>query len=291
MRRALSFPVSALLGVSLALAPLSAQTFRGAPRPPRSAISFALTPAAGCAYDTATCNYFSAMSVQPDSTRKSLLYTLVTCFESHGLFSVWDHYIIAAMHDSQAGLVDMITGTVGANNPSSLMVFTTDRGYKGNGTTARLLSNATLASSTHFGTVTGGLDIWFNIAPSAANMGLVGAASNTNTEIGWTSATSISGRINGTVGIGTTNPGSHHNLTVFRIDTSNVWVSLDGATPTSAASTNDSTSLTGFVAAGYSRGGYGDEQISAWGWGAPTSTNVTDTHACVSTYLTAIGAQ
>jgi len=64
----------ALIGLAFA-APAYSQAFRGAPLPQRGGISVVLSPG----YDMNTLAYFTAMTVQPDRARTSLLATLVKC--------------------------------------------------------------------------------------------------------------------------------------------------------------------------------------------------------------------
>jgi len=279
--------VAALVGL-LGSTALDAQAFRGAPRPHRSGISFALGPAASCGYDVATCNYFAAMTVQPDATRKGLLSTLVTCVEGAGLFTKLDALTIRAMHDSQAGLVNMISPS--SNSTNSGMTFTVDRGYAGNGTNARILYTALVSSAAHYAAAGATMGVWYNANPSGAT-GLVGVASNTNSSIVWASGTSIAVRINGTTAVSPTTTGGHHYAGV-RTDASTIRTFQNGSFLTSGTSADDSTSLTSQFAVGFGRGTYTSGQIAAdYYGGILTDTDESNLHSCLNTYLSAIGAQ
>lgn len=89
---------------------------------------------AGPVYRTESVTYFTAMSVQPDTTLKADLNTLVNGLIVDTVWAELDWLNIPAIHDEQAARVN-------AKNPSQVAsvgvapTFTANRGYTGNGTT------------------------------------------------------------------------------------------------------------------------------------------------------------
>lgn len=94
--------------------------------------------AAGPSYDAASTTYFAAMSVQPDSTRKGLIDTLITGLKSDGVWAKLDLLYLIAAHDAQAARLNAITPASYALTATNSPTFTTDLGYAGNGTTSYL---------------------------------------------------------------------------------------------------------------------------------------------------------
>jgi hypothetical protein len=90
-------------------------------------------------FDGAAVKAFAAMTVQPSNARKILYNNIIVALKSpiaggnaDGLFAHLDELIIIAAHDSQAGQVDLISGTqklVLVGGPS----FTVDQGYSSDG--------------------------------------------------------------------------------------------------------------------------------------------------------------
>jgi len=96
-----------------------------------------------------TTALLAAMTVQPDSTRKALINTLIAGLKADGVWSKMGAFNVLAAHDAQAA-------RVGWKNPAKILTasgtitFTTDRGYAGNGTNGYLEHPDNLAAISGF---------------------------------------------------------------------------------------------------------------------------------------------
>ncbi len=82
----------------------------------------------------------AAMTVTPDSTRQSLINTTIVDLKAAGIWSKIDRLHIYAAHDEVNSLRDWKVPTRGSIRISS-PVFTTDRGFAGNGISSRIDTN------------------------------------------------------------------------------------------------------------------------------------------------------
>lgn len=82
---------------------------------------------------------FAAMTTPPTTARKILIDNLVISLKASGAWTVLDCLWVLAAADSQAALLDWKTPSTNALVATDSPTFTADRGYAGNGSTARLV--------------------------------------------------------------------------------------------------------------------------------------------------------
>jgi hypothetical protein len=100
----------------------------------------------GSSYDPAATALFARMTVQPDNTRKSLINSLITTLKANGIWANFDALYVMAAHDAQAARLNWVQdlyNLTAVNSP----VFTIDRGYAGDGSTAMLVTGITPAAA------------------------------------------------------------------------------------------------------------------------------------------------
>lgn len=88
---------------------------------------------AGVGYEAEALTLFAAMSVQPDSTRKALINTLIKALKDASIWSSLDLLYMTAAHDSQAALLNWKNPATFVLSPVASPTFTIDRGYDFNG--------------------------------------------------------------------------------------------------------------------------------------------------------------
>lgn len=89
---------------------------------------------------------FARMSVQPSSSRKALINTLIENLKTAGIWSKLDILTIFAAHSEADGLINWVNSSfpwVAVSSP----VFTTDRGFKGDGVAAYMTNVYNLSTS------------------------------------------------------------------------------------------------------------------------------------------------
>lgn len=133
----------------------------------------------GDAYAAESLTYFAAMSVQPDSTRKGQLNTLIAALKTAGVWTKLDALYIMAAHDAQAARVNAIDPASVAT-VSGAQVFTADRGYAGDGTASYINTgfNPTTAVSPKYTRDDAHMGLWTNTAvtSSGGDMGITAYA-------------------------------------------------------------------------------------------------------------------
>ena len=117
--------------------------------------------ASSVTYETEATDYFAAMSVAPDATRKGHLNTLIASLKSAGVWSKLDVLMIIAAHDAQAARINAKTPSLVATAVNS-PTFTTDRGYVGDGATSYLNTqfNPTTATTPQYALNSAHMGIW-----------------------------------------------------------------------------------------------------------------------------------
>jgi hypothetical protein len=94
-------------------------------------------------YTSEAQTLFTAMTSAPDAPRKGHTNALIKGLKTDGIWSLLDILYVTAAHDAQAAGLNWKTpasfSLIAVNSPT----FTADRGYAGNGTTARLRTQFT----------------------------------------------------------------------------------------------------------------------------------------------------
>lgn len=85
------------------------------------------------AYETESTALFARMSVQPDSTRKSLINSLITSLKSASLWTKLDALYVLSAHDRQAGLLNWVSSSYTLTEPGGSLTYTADDSFAGDG--------------------------------------------------------------------------------------------------------------------------------------------------------------
>ena len=120
-------------------------------------------------YDADSLAYFSAMSVQPDSTRKGLIDALIRGLKADGVWAKLDCLWLIAAHDAQAGRVNAKAPSTYALTAVNGPTFVTDRGYSCDGTNDHLLSEYDYASGGAFQQNNAHVAAYLNASSGAAS--------------------------------------------------------------------------------------------------------------------------
>ncbi len=255
----------------------------------------ALMPGAGASYDADAVAYFSAMSAQPDTTRKGLINTLITDLKSAGVWSKLDWLCLFASHDLQSGLLNAVSPAktaIAVNSPS----FTADRGLSGDGVTAYINYNesvtggdrkATLNDVEAFaycnlqGASSGATGYHFSQATSSFRLVIAAHASGNDTFRAHDNAS-------GTARASTDRKGFR---AAARADSANRRAYYNGSLTASLATAVTGTTALAAQALRSGIASYSDDRLACGGWGQNlTDAENTAFHAALHTYLTAIGA-
>lgn len=167
-------------------------------------------------YEPEAIALFARMSVQPGTARKNLISSRITAGKAYSFWNKLDALWIHAAHDAQAARLNWLGNVYNCstvNNP----VFTTDRGYLGDGSTSYLDTgfNPTTASSPKF----------------TQNSGTLGIRCNTNNA----ASGSLAGFYDGTKGT-TINPYDGSTFSA-RLNQASATYSAAGAVTTSVGMT------------------------------------------------------
>jgi hypothetical protein len=89
-------------------------------------------------FDAAASALFSAMTVQPTTTRKGLINDCITSLKSNGIWDTLDLLYMCAAHDQQASTLNWKNPGTNTLTATGSPVFTTDQGWTGAVTTTKL---------------------------------------------------------------------------------------------------------------------------------------------------------
>jgi hypothetical protein len=231
--------------------------------------------------------YVTAMSTEPDDTRKALIDDLFVSLAADGILAKLDLLYIPAMGTDQAARLNAITPASYALTGTA--TFTTDRGLTGNGT--NIVSTGLNAdAATYFLQTDASMFAWVNSAGSTgAVLGIVGS---TNIRINPRDAGGLL-----TVSVNETT--TFQPATASRAGFSSVTrtgstrtVHKDGTQiGTSGTVTSAARPATPLVCLGGNTG-YATDRLAAFGFGGYlTNTEIGDLYDALNTFLTAIGAQ
>ena len=119
-------------------------------------------------YDPAADLIFQTMTTTPTEARKSLINATVISLKAAGVWDALDTLWVLAAADAQAARLNWITP--GVNNASSANspTFTADRGYAGDGSTARL-TGPVMTTLIKFTQNSGHIGAWVNTDMEEAN--------------------------------------------------------------------------------------------------------------------------
>jgi len=116
---------------------------------------------------TETTTLLAAMTVQPNAARKNLIDDCVIALKSAGVWTKLDFLYVHAAHDKQAGFVNWKTPSNVATEIPTLN-FTTDRGFKSNGTSAYINTGLVESALTNFKQNDAHLAVWNLVTPAGS---------------------------------------------------------------------------------------------------------------------------
>lgn len=249
----------------------------------------------GVSYDTDAQAYFTAMSTQPNSTRKGLINTLILDLKSAGVWSKLDWLCLFASHDSQSGLLN-------AKNPSKTFsavnspTFTADRGFTGDASTSYLQSGENYnAAGSAFSLNDMHAGAYINAEGAASGVRPLLGQSGSGTRVAISSqkgsTTGGTTRIADNVSSSYTQPDSTRkgHRVITRRDSSNKHIFINGSNKQSFAVASTGTGTAMWVL--LSTTTYTDDQVAAFHSGIQLSdSEIAALHTALHTYMTAIGA-
>lgn len=114
------------------------------------------------------------MTVQPNAARIQLYDNLIGGLQDDGIWARLDWLSLFAAHDAQAALVNLKTPAQVATVVGAALVFTADRGYKGDGVTSYLDSGILDTAAGNNTQDSSHLGVWVNVAEAAVTGGAIG---------------------------------------------------------------------------------------------------------------------
>lgn len=235
--------------------------------------------------------YLNAMTVQPSPTQATRIRTLISDLMDAGVWSELDALYLHAVHDQQAGRINLVNPTAMALTASGSPTFTAYEGFTGNGTSAYLDAGIGLASLAHYDLNDATMFVW-SLTDSAVNSRFeIGTASGTTSRIACRAA-------DGSMFV-STNSGTNSTVAVAdslglhawsRTSSSTVALYKGGSSVATGSPTSSSISA-GNLTLLRSNTLYTNRQIAAAGVGAALdATQHAALNTALNTYLTAVGA-
>lgn len=260
---------------------------------PSGSIGFAPTVTAQASgYDGDASALFSAMTVQPDATRKARINDLVVGLKADGVWTKLDWLVLLAASTAQQALLNWRMPSKvlqSVNSPT----FTVDRGFMGDGATSYLsLGEAFNASGNLYALNSASLGVWCNLqgAKTGARP-LIGSTQSTRSYIGPANTGAGGARINDST---TLNLGAAETLLGGRVF-SRTGAGARAYYRDGVLSLSDTAAATA-IATGpafilHNGTDYADDRVPAAFSGAGlTAAEVQSIHSRINTFLTAIGA-
>lgn len=246
-----------------------------------------LTGGEAATFDPAATSLFSRMSVQPDSTRKTLINNTIVQLKAKGIWDRADFIHFHAAHDSQAGLLCW-------NNPAynaaivNGATFVTDRGVVGNGVDGHLTTGAVWNALTNFKQDEAAIAVWETLSVTEDTYSM-GAGSNNLRLSGRLLSGQSAFRLNSASVSGQTAADSKGLTAVSRVDSANVTRYKNGV----GVSSTQASAVLAANAIYYLRSTavYSNRRVGFGYLGASLSAQQhADLYTIVNDYMTAIGA-
>jgi hypothetical protein len=236
---------------------------------------------------------FTAMSSEPDATRKGVINTCIAALKTAGVWTKCDRIYVFAAHDAQAARLDWKTPGTDTLTVSGAPVFTTDQGYQGDAVSGYLYGATNFSAFTQFTQNSAHISVW-NRSDVTSTKSLFGTL---------TLATTVANPKTGVPGfIYRVNQNSGTEHTGLAGYTGHMLAVRTGASATTAYR-NGSSVGTGSVASvapsadplGVFRAANtqfnGEQQAALISIGAAlNATEASDFYTAVQTYMTAVGA-
>lgn len=248
----------------------------------------------GSPYSVEAKTLFAAMTTPPLAARKRQIDTLIRALKAAGVWTLLDVLYVLAAADSQAARLNWKNpGTFDAVAVSS-PVFAADRGYTGDGSTARLRTQYT-PSVNGVQTTQNSASLWVwsltNAAldPQEAGNSTVGSV---NTRLATLTSTNVAtSRLNSSATVGVSNASSLGLIgtslassTVQKFWRNGVQIGTDQATTTTGLANGEQWIC------GSNSSTFSTKQIAAAAWGAALTGKEAALYAALLTYHQAVGA-
>lgn len=246
--------------------------------------------------ETETTALLARMTVQPTSTRKGQINTLIKTLKDGGIWAKLELFYIMASHDAQAARLNWIS-TTGNASVVVTPAFVTDRGYTGDQATVSYLDTGVVPSTglTKFSQNSAHMFIWSRTDILVGGVNTFEFGNAPTMYVGRTNAgsgivcrpSSTSGVVDGTTGF--------QGLTGWtRVDAANVKVYnngvLKGGTRANASAAM-TTNVLKICANSTTAGAVGGNQLAAAMLGSTlTDSEVAALYSALNTYMTAVGA-
>jgi hypothetical protein len=245
--------------------------------------------AAQVAFEAETTALLVRMSVAPDSTRRGQINTLIASLKTAGVWAKLDALYVMAAHDAQAARQNWKQNAfnlTGVNSPT----FTTDRGYRGDGSTSYLDSafNPTTAGglfvqdNAHLGlwALTSDTSSIFDIGNTNARMTLRTSGGAMVTRLN--DATNTSGTVPDSAGYSLLSRSLSASYSRYKNGSA-----ITDAVVASTGMTNAAMTVCGVASAAQ----FSARQQAVAHWGASlTAAEASALQTALQTYLTAVGA-
>jgi hypothetical protein len=241
----------------------------------------------------------AAMSSTPDATRIGHINTLILALKNAGIWSKLDVLWITAAHDAQAARLNWKTPASFALTAVNTPTFTTDRGYKGNGSSSYLNTGWNANTNGVNYTQNSASAVFWNRTARAANdkalFGVYDGGAEINTYPRYV-GDEFYGRVNDNVGALSSSANSDGLFHTDRQSSTARSAYRNGTSLGSYGSTSSAAipSQPIYICAQYFSGspsGFnGVDEIACAGFGASLNAEKTDLYNAIQTYMTAVGA-
>lgn len=246
--------------------------------------------------DSSTTALVARMTVDPGCPRKIVINNLIVSLKTAGVWSKMDRLYVLAAADSQAACLEWKGNASSDLLPTNSPTFTTDRGYTGNGSNARLLAPLSSPSGlTQYTLNSAHISLW-----SRTSTGSAGYDGGTDGDRAWIQTRSGVNAFNFKVNQdtddngGAATSGSNSDGSGFFIANRSASNALQGYRNGSQIATGSqaSVSIPGnntMILLGFTN--YSSRQIASFSIGASlNSTEAAAFYNALQAYMTAVGA-
>ncbi|HEX8414601.1 MAG TPA: hypothetical protein VF637_12065 [Sphingomicrobium sp.] len=247
-----------------------------------------ITNTAAAGYDADSTSYFAAMTVQPDTTRKGVIDALIVGLKADGVWAKLDLFYLLAAHDAQAARLNAKSPGFNTLSAINSPVFTANRGYQGDASSAYLDAGASPAALTNFQQNSAFMALRSRVTSFGKWAGTTGAAQSFQVDISGSSANCRLNSLSSTSGM----PTSATALSPFvfsRTSSTTVDMYALGNTASSAATSAARSSST--VTLFRESSSYSSPQLAYYAMGGGlTAAEAASLNSRIQTYFTAVGA-
>jgi hypothetical protein len=234
----------------------------------------------------------SAMTTQPDNSRKALIDALVGSLKTAGVWSQLDLLYVLAAHDAQAARLNWKSPAAFAALTVNSPVFQADRGYTGDGASSRLRTQFT-PSTNGVNFIQDSASVWVWSRTNAQSNAAIGANGGTNrTDIILRNASDQRfGRVNSnTAAAATSITESSGFFGLTRRDASNILTFRNGSLIDTDAAASTAINNAEQWICGANSTGFSTQQVAVAAWGGAMTDLEASFYSAVNTYMQAAGA-